>query len=532
VTLWIVFAGITLCVTAALLVPLLRRPTAEVARGNERSVRALDVFRDQLAELDGDMARGEITPDEAASARIEIERRLLTLADTADGQRSPSPSRGRLRLATAFTVALFVPLVAGLLYFQLGSPGAPDAPAAGRGTGPATAQTGDLDSAIARLVERLATNPDDAAGWLLLGRSYTVLGSYDDATEAYRRAAALRPDDAAVHAALGESIVYAAGGMVTPDADRAFRLAIAADQRSPGARYYLALAKAQAGAERDALDDWVALATDSPADAPWLPQLRDRIARTADRLGVDVSTLLAAPVSPRGLSQSDIEAAAGMSAADREQMIRGMVEQLAARLEQNPNDPDGWRRLARSYEVLGEADRADEARRRAEAAESGRSGAVSPPASPAGDQAAMIRNMVDRLARRLESDPGDAAGWTRLARSYGVLGETDRAVEAWRRASALAPTDLQNIVGLAVALVEQSGPESPVPAEAAEGFRRALAIDPANHDALYFSGLVLAQSGNRVEALARWSRLLELLDPDSEAYALVKEQADDLRAAR
>jgi cytochrome c-type biogenesis protein CcmH len=210
-------------------------------------------------------------------------------------------------------------------------------------------------------------------------------------------------------------------------------------------------------------------------------------------------------------------------------MIRGMVEQLAARLEQNPDNPDGWRRLARSYEVLGEAERADEARRRAEAAESRRSGAIGP---PAGDQAAMIRNMVDRLARRLESDPGDAAGWTRLARSFGVLGETDRAVEAWRRASALAPTDLQNIVGLAVALVEQSGPESPVPAEAAEGFRRALAIDPANHDALYFSGLVLARSGNRVEALARWSRLLELLDPDSEAYALVKEQADDLRAAR
>ena len=74
-----------------------------------------------------------------------------------------------------------------------------------------------------------------------------------------------------------------------------------------------------------------------------------------------------APAAPPGPSQADVNAAAQMTDAERQAFIRSMVERLAERLKENPNDPEGWQRLARAYEVLGEKDKAEDAKRRAQA---------------------------------------------------------------------------------------------------------------------------------------------------------------------
>jgi cytochrome c-type biogenesis protein CcmH/NrfG len=153
-----------------------------------------------------------------------------------------------------------------------------------------------------------------------------------------------------------------------------------------------------------------------------------------------------------------------------------MVERLAARLQQDGSDADGWVRLARSYKVLGDKPRmeaaiadarkalAGDAGRLAQfeeglksldsepaavAAPQGRAVAAAPTAAgPAGeaDQNRMIRGMVDRLAARLRQDGSDVNGWIMLVRSYLTLGERERAeaaVAAARGALSAKPADQQ-----------------------------------------------------------------------------------------
>jgi len=147
-------------------------------------------------------------------------------------------------------------------------------------------------------------------------------------------------------------------------------------------------------------------------------------------------------------------------------MIEGMVARLAARLQANPDDAEGWRKLARAYQVMGQADKANDATKQAEAAEarvaSGAKaagpiapGPVAPPPKAVGptadapnsaagqaiqqmspeEQSEMIHAMVDKLAAKLQANPDDAEGWRKLARAYQVLGENDKAKGALDRAA-------------------------------------------------------------------------------------------------
>jgi cytochrome c-type biogenesis protein CcmH len=237
-----------------------------------------------------------------------------------------------------------------------------------------------METAVASLVERLRANPDNADGWILLGRSYVTMDRYAEAAEAFRRALRLNGADPDLAAAYGEALVAAAGGQVTPNARQAFQSAFDAAPDNPKARYYLALHRAQQGDLNGALQGWVDLAAIAPADVPWLPIVHQQITRAAAELGIDPATIEPSPearaaqartpageAAPPGPTRADVEAAAGMSAEDRDQMIRSMVERLAARLEDQPDDREGWLRLARAYEVLGDPDKARDALARAEA---------------------------------------------------------------------------------------------------------------------------------------------------------------------
>ena len=91
----------------------------------------------------------------------------------------------------------------------------------------------------------------------------------------------------------------AAGGTVTPEAARAFKIALADPEAAPRSRFYLALADYQAGDVKKALQEWVDLEADSPADATWLPVLRKHIAEAAATLGVDPASLKTSAGVPR-----------------------------------------------------------------------------------------------------------------------------------------------------------------------------------------------------------------------------------------
>ncbi|MCF8469961.1 MAG: tetratricopeptide repeat protein, partial [Parvibaculum sp.] len=184
----------------------------------------------------------------------------------------------------------------------------------------------------------------DLRGWELAAPAYLQPGRYDRAPRAWTRAISMGGVTAGRLAARGEAYVFMDDGVVGPDAKADFERAVALDPDQPRAQYFLGVAELEAGHRDAALARWRALIARAPDDAPWVPGLKAGIAN-----------LEAGP------------AAAGEDAS----MIRGMVARLAARLEEEPGDLDGWLRLIHSYRVLGAHDKAAAALASARAAFAG-----------------------------------------------------------------------------------------------------------------------------------------------------------------
>ncbi|MDE2377678.1 c-type cytochrome biogenesis protein CcmI [Bradyrhizobium sp.] len=336
-TLWFVFALMTVAAIFAVLWPLGRAGSAARPRQGSEAV----VYKDQLAEIERDLAAGLIAAPEAEAARVEIGRRLLAAA----GNEAAPADRSSLnwRRAAAVLALVGLPLAAIGLYVPLGSPGMPDAPLALRSRAPDMAQS--LENMVAQVEQHLERNPTDGRGWTVLAPVLQRLGRYDDAVRAYRNALAYGGETAERRSDLGEALSAAAGGVVTADAKAEFERARALNADEPKANYFLGLAAEQDGRKDDAAAIWRALLAKAPADAPWRPLLQTSLARVGGS---------AAPV----VSDDSIAAAKDMSEGDRGAMIRAMVERLASRLKQNGDDVDGWLRLVRAYLVMGERDKA------------------------------------------------------------------------------------------------------------------------------------------------------------------------------
>jgi cytochrome c-type biogenesis protein CcmH len=332
---WFVFALMTVAAVFAVLWPLGRR-AAPQAGGSEAVV-----YRDQLAEIDRDLAGGLIGASEAEAARVEIARRLLAASDR---QRDlPAPTDARLRRVAAVVALLGVPLAAVALYLPLGSPQLGDFPLAARARAPDAAQP--LDNLVAQVEAHLEKNPTDGRGWSVLAPVLAQMGRFDDAVRAYRSAIAYGGDSGERRADLGEAMMAAAGGVVTSEAKAEFERAVALNADEIKASYFLGVAAEQDGRNDVAASIWKAMLAKAPADAPWRPLLQAALSRVGG---------VAAPA----LSDDTMAAAKDMNEADRGAMIRGMVERLATRLKQNGDDVEGWLRLVRAYMVMGERDKA------------------------------------------------------------------------------------------------------------------------------------------------------------------------------
>lgn len=241
-------------------------------------------------------------------------------------------------------------------------------------------QAGSLDEVIARLEARLQENPDDAEGWRMLGWSYFEVARNAPSDEgfraamaraatAYRRAAELEPGNAENWSSLGEALQVATTD-ASPEARAAFERALAIDPDDPRARYFLAVQKDLQGQHEEAVEDWLALLGDTPAGAPWEADLRRTIAQVAQEHDIDLAGRMPEPTAPTGATaaipgptREQMEAAKGIPPGQQDEMVRGMVDRLASRLEQNPRDADGWIRLMRSRMVLNQPDAAQAALR-------------------------------------------------------------------------------------------------------------------------------------------------------------------------
>jgi cytochrome c-type biogenesis protein CcmH len=301
-------ALLTTATVGVLLVPLLRTRAEPTGRFDAE----LAIYRDQLAEIERERVAGTLPASEAAAARLEVERRILAAADQTKVPIGASPLLHKLLPPL---LALMIPVVVLGIYLQLGHPGLPSAPFR-PGTSAPREPTIDIPGLVAAARTRAAAQPDD-------------------------------PD---AQAALGEALTLEADGTVTAPAVEAFKKAFQRRPDDPRTLYYLGLHEAQSGDSRAALARWRELYTRSPPDAPYLPTLRAEIERVARAAGVDPGLPAAMPQP----SREQQEAMAALAPEQREQAIRGMVEGLAARLKDNPQDRAGWLRLANAWKVLGE----------------------------------------------------------------------------------------------------------------------------------------------------------------------------------
>lgn len=335
---WIIAAVLTLCACLAVLLPVMRGNAAAAPDASHD----LAVYRDQLAELERDIARGVIAPGEAEQARAEIGRRILKLAGNPDDSRAGGHGRAGRIIVTCAVLA--IPVASWGLYAATGSPHLPAQPLDARlDTSPADST---LDELVARAEAHLAANPSDGKGWDVLAPIYYRMGRFADSQFAYRNAIRLLGSTAAREIGLGEAIAAEAGGLVTVEAQAAFERALILEPNNERAQYILAMGLAQEGKTADAAAALIRMREGLPEDSPWRGAIEQALAG------------LTAEDAQPGPGDAEVEAAAMMSEEDRAAMIDGMVAGLDRKLRDNPDDPEGWRRLVRSYMVL---DRPEEA---------------------------------------------------------------------------------------------------------------------------------------------------------------------------
>jgi cytochrome c-type biogenesis protein CcmH len=249
---------------------------------------------------------------------------------------------------------------------------------------------------LAVLESRASAHPADAAGWQRLGQAYGEQGRFAEAAGAYRRATQADPRSAELWSSLGEALARASEhDPMPPEARQAFARAATLDPKDPRARYFLAVEKDLGGDHRGAIDDWLALLRDTPAGAPWEADLVRTIEQvgkinaigTAQQLAA-ASTQRGAPAAtPAGLagpSAAQLAAASSIPPSQQQAMAEGMVARLAARLESDPSNVEGWIMLMRSYQTLGRSGEARAALSKAKAANPAASSQLSAAAAQLG----------------------------------------------------------------------------------------------------------------------------------------------------
>ncbi len=287
-------------------------------------------YRRAMAEIDELSDRDLLAPSERGAARSEAARRLLTAAE----QQEPPFTAGSHW--TAIAAATIAPLVAGLIYLGVGSPGAVDQPFAARLKDWLAAPENYPPPALAAALRAIAAQrPADIEPLRRLAALDLGLGDADGAAHALRKAMTIDARRGDLPAALGEVLVLKDRGTIGPEAMALFERALALDPASATARYYIGRVRIAAGDTRGGLADWHTLLETLPAYDPRRPSLSRDIA--------------AVEATGHLFVASPLPQTAQMSGA-----IRGMVEGLAARLRARPDDPDGWVRLVRAYAVLGD----------------------------------------------------------------------------------------------------------------------------------------------------------------------------------
>ena len=336
----LIFVILTALAILAVLWPVLRR-----SKGAGQLDSDIAFFEAQAAELERDLERGLISEADANQARASAARRLMALSQQALSQQATSEqaaaSSGLGSIAQvrwmALLAVLSVPLIAVGLYTRIGQPDFPDMPLQARLE--SAPGRGDMMAVVVQLEKHLKEHPDDGRGQELIAPVYMRMGRFDDAAKAWRAAIAANGPSLERWLDLGQALIYASNGEVTPEAREVFEAANRLSSERPEPLFFLGLAAEQAGEFAKARDYWTLLLANAPPDLDTTKMVRARLEALP-------------PASPQA------EAIANLPAQERQTAIRSMVDGLADRLQKDGHDLEGWLRLLRAYSVLQEKDKA------------------------------------------------------------------------------------------------------------------------------------------------------------------------------
>ena len=336
---WIIAIVIVMCVMLAVYMPLNRQSKIDTTKAA-----LMRTLAAELNEVNADKNMRFANIGEIEAARTEIGRRMLAL----EAAQTPNAV---VHHSQWFALFALVPILAVPLYLQIGQPEYADQRFAMRVD--TNIQDGQLEVAqlIKRVEARLQQKPEDSQGWAVIAPVYFRMGRVDDSLNAFAKAVEFYKGPPEQKSRLvadhAEVMVAKLGGKVSSEAKARFASALTLDQANQKAMFYLAIHLEQTGEIEAAKNNWQALISRFKSDNPaWLQVAEQRLAG------------LNAPVSS-GPDAEQVEAASEMTPEQQQDMIKGMVEGLAAKLKDNPQDQNGWMKLIRARMVMKDKPQAE-----------------------------------------------------------------------------------------------------------------------------------------------------------------------------
>ena len=391
-----VAVAIGIAAAAAIIVPMIRGRA-----GSDDGVDFdLQLYKDQLREVELEGERGGSIPEDTAQAKLEVSRRILRASAAERNERTKSAPRLVTRI---FAIGIAIGLVPGALalHSYIGQPAMRGLPLAqrladaaeSRATRPSQSEAesrmqtqhppADADAEYLALAERLRSaveqRPNDIEGLQLLARHEANLNNFAAAANAKLKAINLLQQLATAddHAEYAELLILNVSGYVSPEAETAIFRTLELDSEHPIALYYAGAMFAQTGRPDRAFHIWRSMLENAPRDEPWVLELEAQIEQVAPFAG-----LLPAepPVLPSdnlpGPTRDDIEAASELTDQERAAMVAAMVDGLEERLLNDGGTPEEWARLIRALGVLQQKERAEVVYEQAKTAFNGDSAAM------------------------------------------------------------------------------------------------------------------------------------------------------------
>ena len=370
---WFLGSAACLVCTGFIVRSILQPQTIDISAASKD----LALYKDQLREVDSDLARGVLSETESESARLEISRRILAADKRAQMETLANPAPSIINKLLAAFVILTVLTGSLGIYANLGEPNLPDRPLVARlaAAQEARAQRLSQEDAevqvpdekinipedylklVKRLREAIKKRPNDEQGLRLLALHEFRIGKYRAARKAHTRIMKVVGDKVTAkdYIDFAEVMIFATNGYVSPEAEITLSQALKLKPNDGRTRYYSGLAMAQNGRADVAYRLWEGLLKEGPQDAAWIPLIKSQIDDVARLAGINMSNQ---PLP--GPTTDQINAASEMTKEGRKKMIQGMVAGLGERLATNGGTMNEWARLIRALGVLGETARASE----------------------------------------------------------------------------------------------------------------------------------------------------------------------------